>query len=146
MKHITIATRRLLALNRRSKQSKHNLERPDRNRILWPTLPTDGKQQSALISPPIPKEVFLRKHGKTGKSRGKMGWWSNSKRVMTWMPWGGWRWGGYWAGWKVLLRSYPNRKHSSEPTGFITMNTKICHWTLSWASSQIHSLYLLYIL
>jgi hypothetical protein len=41
------------AFNGLSEESKYNLEKPDRNGILRPTSPTDGEQQTALISPPL---------------------------------------------------------------------------------------------
>jgi hypothetical protein len=44
-----VAMKRLLALNRRSKESKHNLEIPDLNRIRDPLHPIAEKQRLCLL-------------------------------------------------------------------------------------------------
>jgi hypothetical protein len=70
-----------------------NRNRPVWNGILWLTSQTDGKQQTAFISPPASKEFFLSILGRKGKSHGKNGWQDNGKWVTIRMS-RGWDEGG----------------------------------------------------
>jgi hypothetical protein len=78
----TVATKRPLALNGRSKESKHNLEAPVEaelsNHYAW----TVASKRLPSYHYSHRQRSFFPKQGRKGKSHGT---WDNGKRVTTWL-------------------------------------------------------------
>jgi hypothetical protein len=103
------STRGPLALNCRNEKSKHNLERPDQNRISQPML---RNRLLSHLHPHRRTPSFSNKGGKENRVVRRMSWWNDGERFMTWIPRTRMR-KGRLPGRKTLLLSRPNRENDT---------------------------------